>query len=87
MLVTVKLLILQNKWLERLSGQLLKSIVEISKYFHSHFQPALPKEIDFDEDVDYEDEEEFMDHGHSLMDELELHLTSQDEMNKIVQEK
>jgi len=46
--------------------------------------PALPKVIDFDEDVDYEDEEEFMDHGHSLMDELELHLTSQDEMNKIV---
>ena len=51
-----------------------------------HYQPALPKVIDFDEDVDYEDEEEFMDHGHSLMDELELHLTSQDEMNKIVQE-
>ena len=52
--------------------------------FFSLFQPALPKVIDFDEDVDYEDEEEFMDHGHSLMDELELHLTSQDEMNKIV---
>ena len=52
--------------------------------FLSLFQPALPKVIDFDEDVDYEDEEEFMDHGHSLMDELELHLTSQDEMNKIV---
>jgi len=46
--------------------------------------PALPKVIDDDEDMDYEDEEEFMDHGHSLLDELELQLTSQEEMNKVV---
>ena len=52
--------------------------------FFFSFQPALPKVIDDDEDMDYEDEEEFMDHGHSLLDELELHFTSQEEMNKIV---
>ena len=51
---------------------------------HFLFQPALPKVIDDDEDMDYEDEEEFMDHGHSLLDELELQFTSQEEMNKIV---
>ena len=59
-------------------GQLLLKKV---KFFP---QPALPKVIDDDEDMDYEDEEEFMDHGHSLLDELELHFTSQEEMNKIV---
>ena len=53
-------------------------------FFSFPFQPALPKVIDDDEDMDYEDEEEFMDHGHSLLDELELHFTSQEEMNKIV---
>ena len=53
-------------------------------FFSFLFQPALPKVIDDDEDMDYEDEEEFMDHGHSLLDELELHFTSQEEMNKIV---
>merc|ERR1711936_604638 len=37
--------------------------------------PALPKVIDDDEVMDY---------GHSLLDELELHFTSQEEMNKIV---
>ena len=55
-----------------------------STCFFFSFQPALPKVIDDDEDMDYEDEEEFMDHGHSLLDELELHFTSQEEMNKIV---
>ena len=54
------------------------------KKLHFFPQPALPKVIDDDEDMDYEDEEEFMDHGHSLLDELELQLTSQEEMNKVV---
>ena len=38
--------------------------------------------MDDDEDMDYEDEEAFELHGHSLMDELELHLTSADEIAK-----
>ena len=39
--------------------------------------------IDFDEDMDYEDEEEFDAHAHGLLDELELYLTSSEEMAKI----
>lgn len=47
------------------------------------FQPALPKVIDEDdEDMDYEDEEMFANHGHSLMDEIDLHMTSNEEIAK-----
>jgi len=47
--------------------------------------PALPKVMDEEdmEDMDYEDEESFSMHGHSLMDELELHLASTEDIEKI----
>ena len=32
--------------------------------------------LDDDEDMDYEDEEDFLEHGHSLLEEIELHLTN-----------
>jgi len=47
--------------------------------------PALPKVIDEEdmEDMDYEDEEAFSMHGHALMDELELHLASGEDIEKV----
>jgi len=45
--------------------------------------PALPKVIDDDEDMDYEDEEDFSMHGHALIDELELHLASGEDIEKM----
>ena len=39
-------------------------------------QPPLPRVLDDDEDMDYEDEEDFLEHGHSLLDEIELHFTN-----------
>jgi len=47
--------------------------------------PALPKVIDEEdmEDMDYEDEEAFSMHGHALMDELEIHLASSEEIEKV----
>jgi len=47
--------------------------------------PALPKVIDEEdmEDMDYEDEEAFSMHGHALMDELELHLASSEDIEKV----
>ena len=50
-----------------------------------YFQPALPKVIDDDEDMDYEDEEDFSMHGHALIDELELHLASGEDIEKMPQ--
>lgn len=45
--------------------------------------PALPKVIDDDEDMDYEDEEDFSTHGHALIDELELHLANGEDIEKM----
>ena len=56
----------------------LKKILHFFK-----FQPALPKVIDDDEDMDYEDEEDFSMHGHALIDELELHLASGEDIEKM----
>jgi hypothetical protein len=39
--------------------------------------------IDDDEDRDYEDEEEFANHGHGLLDEVELHMTTEEEIVKV----
>jgi len=47
--------------------------------------PALPKVMDEEEmeDMDYEDEEAFSMHGHALMDELELHLATTEDIEKV----
>lgn len=46
--------------------------------------PALPKVLD-DDDEDVEDEEQFLDHNHSLVDSVDFFFTTDAEINKIKQ--
>ena len=50
-------------------------------------QPALPRVLDDDEDMDYEDEEDFMEHGHSLLDDIELHFTNAEDLAALTPKK
>ena len=54
--------------------------MEVSIVLFFFLQPALPRVLDDDEDMDYEDEEDFMEHGHSLLDEIELHFTNAEDL-------
>ena len=49
-----------------------------------HFQPALPKVLD-DEDEDVEDEDQYSEHNHSLMDSVDFFFTTDAEIKKIKQ--